>query len=154
MEIYRKTHGMTGTPTYFSWGSMIQRCLNPKAVVYQKYGGKGILVCEDWKKFENFYRDMGDRPEGTSLDRIDVNGNYCKENCRWADRKTQAFNQKQERRNKSGRTGVIWHKKAKKWMASIAVDRKSIYLGLFENFEDAVKAREDAELKYYGAVKK
>lgn len=50
MEIYRKTHGMTGTPTYFSWGSMIQRCLNPKAVVYQKYGGNGILVCEDWKK--------------------------------------------------------------------------------------------------------
>ena len=49
---------------------------------------------------------------------------------------------------------MIWHKKAKKWMASIAVDRKSIYLGLFENFEDAVKAREDAELKYYGAVKK
>lgn len=79
------THGMSNTPTHSSWRSMIQRCYNPKCSKYEYYGGKGITVCDKWRFFEGFYDDMGRRPEGTSLDRIDVTGSYEPSNCRWLD---------------------------------------------------------------------
>jgi hypothetical protein len=72
---------------------MIQRCTNPNSEYYADYGGRGITVCEDWLKFENFYRDMGDRPsKDHSIDRSDNNGNYCKDNCRWRTNKEQQNN--------------------------------------------------------------
>lgn len=88
-------HGHTTgkfSPEYHSWSCMIQRCTNPKRKSYKHYGGKGVRVCSSWLVFENFLSDMGARPEGTSLDRIDVHGDYTPENCRWADRVTQARN--------------------------------------------------------------
>lgn len=72
---------------------MISRCHNPKATGYENYGGRGVVVCSRWREsFWNFYEDMGDRPEGTTLDRIDVDGNYEPTNCRWADLETQSNN--------------------------------------------------------------
>lgn len=83
------------TPTYYSWKMMIQRCTNPNAGNYSRYGGAGVTVCDRWLDFVNFLEDMGERPEGTSIDRIDPYGNYEPDNCRWADAKTQQNNQRE-----------------------------------------------------------
>ncbi len=92
---YGRTHGMTNTPAHVSWRSMLTRCRNQNHDSYPDYGGRGITVCERWLRFENFYADMGERPEGTSLDRIDRDGNYEASNCRWA---TLAEQQRNKRR--------------------------------------------------------
>ena len=81
-----------------SWGSMKQRCTNKNACGYKNYGGRGVKICDRWLDplygFKNFYKDMGERLENTSLDRINVDGDYCKENCRWATPKEQNRNRR------------------------------------------------------------
>ena len=89
---------MINTKVYRCWQSMKQRCLNKNDIGYKNYGGRGITVCPEWlNSFKNFYADMGKKPEGLSLDRIDNDGNYCKENCRWATLEEQHNNTRANR---------------------------------------------------------
>jgi hypothetical protein len=86
-------HGMKGTPEYSAWGAMKGRCSNPKYDNYHNYGGRGITVCEEWSNsFTQFFKDLGPRPEGCSLDRIDVDGNYEPGNVRWGTEEEQCNN--------------------------------------------------------------
>ena len=100
-------HGMCGTRTYKSWQGMKTRCFNKNTPRYYNYGGRGITVCKEWLIFENFFDDMGVRPLKTSLDRIDNNGNYEPNNCRWADIFIQNNNTRNNIINKKGRQNII-----------------------------------------------
>ena len=87
------THGKRKDPIYAVWNMMVQRCTHPSNKEYKHYGARGTTVCDSWRKFENFYRDMGDAPfERATLDRIDNDKGYSKENCRWATYKEQQSN--------------------------------------------------------------
>ena len=88
-------HGMTDSPTWTSWMAMIKRCYGKYSINYENYGGRGIEVCKRWvDSFEEFLADMGERPEGMTLDRIDSSGDYEPGNCRWATKKQQDRNRK------------------------------------------------------------
>lgn len=95
----RHGHNRKGihSPTYRSWTSMTSRCSNPKDPSFMYYGERGVSVCERWREFENFLHDMGVRPPGKTIDRLNSNGNYEPGNCRWATPKEQIQNRRQIR---------------------------------------------------------
>ena len=91
-------HGLSKTPEYNAWVNMKARCLNPNHKAYSDYGGRGISVCDRWLNLENFLADMGSRPTAKhSLDRIDNNGDYSAENCKWSTKAEQSNNQRTNR---------------------------------------------------------
>lgn len=99
-------HGMEATPTYYTWRTMKARCLDKNNHNYKRYGARGIKICDRWLEFKNFFEDMGEKPKGYQIDRIDNNGNYEPGNCRWVTPKENSNNRRKR--------PVVWNIKKQK----------------------------------------
>lgn len=154
--LHNRKHGAADHPLYNVWNGMLQRCYNTNNKSYGCYGGRGISVCEAWRDpytgFSQFLQDIGEKPDGCSLERKDVNSGYSPENCVWAKASIQNYNKTKFKTNTSGRTGVYVRYDGA-FMAKIGVGGRVISLGAYSTFEEACEAREEAESKYYGFVK-
>ena len=133
-----KTHGLGSTRLYPIWASIKKRTLNLKTVDYINYGGRGITICDEWKNdFMSFYNwailNGYEENKGLSIDRIDNDGNYCPENCRWTTRTIQSRNQRLYKNNSSGYKGVSFYKNYKMFVVQIVVNKKRIHLGYFHS---------------------
>ena len=140
-EILDKTkHGLSNHRIYKTWSSMIRRCSNKKDANYKNYGGRGISVCDRWNDVSNFIEDMYPTfKEGLSIHRVNNDGNYEPSNCAWENKNTQArVTRKVMSTNTSGYRGVS--EKNGKFQATIGIDGKYKYLGLFLTAEEAAKA--------------
>ena len=149
------THGMSKTPEYGAWQGMKHRCQNKNNKRYNSYGGRGIKVCNRWlDSFENFLADMELKPSKIhSIDRIDNDGDYTPENCRWATPKQQMANRREtseyyiaspSARNKTGISGVSFDAKKNRFIASFKQKKVSTLAGFFE----ACCIRKSAEAKF------
>lgn len=146
--------GLSQEKTYSSWSSMIKRCNG----LDEMYVEKGRKVCDRWLEiggqgFLNFLTDMGERPEGTTLERMDNSLDYFPENCKWEIKGKQCYNRDLFKNSTSGKTGVHQRKDSDKWRAFINFEGKRINLRTFTTFDEAVRVREQAELEYYGFIK-
>lgn len=137
---------------YNTWQHMHARCEKPTTAHYDIYGGRGITVCPEWSGQGGFdcFREWAlshGYADDLEIDRIDVNGNYEPNNCRFA---TVSINRSNKRpRGKSGTTGVYFKTASKKWVAKITINGKCKHLGYFDNKEDAITARKKAEAEYW-----
>lgn len=138
-------HGLSDHPVYDCWVAMKARCYNKKNHAYKWYGARGIKVCDQWlNSFEDFLNDMG-MPKGKTLDRINVNGNYSPDNCRWITHQEQQLN----RTNNNKHPGVSYEKSRNKYVAEIRANNKRYFLGRFDLLEDAQHARRKAEVELW-----
>jgi len=140
-------HGLTNHPTYSVWSSIKTRCYNPKSDNYERYGGRGITMCDEWKNnplafsehvsmLENYGRT------GYSIDRICNDGNYEPGNLKWSTRHGQQTNQRTYSNNKSGYVGVSFNKKHEKWRSQITIHGEEKYLGRYNTAKEAAIARD------------
>lgn len=150
-DVNKAYHGMAKSPENTAWSNMKTRCYNKNTGRYHSYGGRGITVCDEWlNSFSKFYQDMGDKPNPKdSLDRIDNNKGYSKENCRWTSDVIQCRNQGIRKDNKTGCKGVNFNKCVNKYEVGISVNKKRIYLGIYNTLNEAIEVRKEAELKYW-----
>jgi len=135
---------------FVAFDSMRQRCNNPKAISYPNYGARGITIDPAWDHFAAFIRDMGPRPPGTSIDRIDNDAGYCKSNCRWATRETQMRNTRVRKDSVSGVKGVNMHS-CGRWRAYLCLGPKMVSGGYHDNIDDAIAARKELERIHWPA---
>lgn len=123
----RTVHGQADSPTYNVWLTMRRRCNDPKVPAYPNYGGRGITVCERWESFVNFYADMGERPEGMTIERVDNNKGYSPDNCVWATPQQQNLNKRT--------TVYVLYQGEERKLAELArespVSRETFYLRVF-----------------------
>ena len=146
MNNQKVMHGGTYHPLYKVWINMKSRCFNPNATGYENYGGRGITVCKEWQyDFVNFHRwaiGVGYDPSLT-IDRKENDGDYEPGNCRFVSRKYQSLNRRLPHKKTSVFRGVCWHKGAGKWMATVKINRKQTYIGIFESQIEAAEARDN-----------
>jgi len=137
---------------YYVHRGIVNRCTSPNHSGYKKYGSRGIKVCDRWigvDGFTNFIEDMGERPEGKSIDRIDNDGDYEPNNCRWATNEEQARNKRIYKTNTSKVQGVDFCKRDNTWRVRIGKNGRRINLGGYKLYAEAVVARRQGELMYW-----
>lgn len=141
-----KTHGYSHTKLGRVFDGMKQRCNNPNNKNYEKYGGRGIRICTEWLNDPKIFFDWAIKngyKEGLSIDRINVNGNYEPDNCRWTDSETQCLNQRIRKDNKTGYKGIYYSKGV--YRVQIRRNKKRYYFGSYKTLPEAVKALEEAK---------
>lgn len=146
-------HNLTNHRLYKIYYGMKQRCYNSNVPHFHNYGGRGIAICEEWldkeSGFISFYNWSMDNgyADDLTIDRINNNGNYAPNNCKWATNNEQMHNRRIK--NNAGVSGVAWDKTMNKWHAKIKINYNNIHLGYFDNIEEAIKIRKLAEQKYW-----
>ena len=146
-----ETHGMSNTPIYRVWTDLKNRCTSPNNKQYKDYGGRGIVVCAEWvDSFLTFYRDMGDIPfKGAQIDRRNTNGDYSKDNCRWASRSLNMANKK-TRVTTLPRGVQLNGKTTFRYKARIQIEKINYKLGVYDTIEEASAAHKLMYQEWYG----
>lgn len=152
----KTTHGMSHTRLYQCWADMKTRCQCENNSFYHRYGGRGIKVCDAWQSFEPFmvWALANGYDDSLTLDRIDNDGNYCPENCKWSTQSEQSYN-KTHIPNKYGHKGIRLSVRSNGeicgYKAVIWKDGKEVYLGFSKSLDEAIKIQEDGAYKYGSA---
>lgn len=147
------THGRSQNknPTYSSWKACIERCRNPNVRCFPRYGGRGITICDRWLiSFSNFLEDMGERPDGHTLDRIDNEGQYCKENCKWSTPKEQGNNRQNSPIITCGNITLS----LMQWSEKTGLSKSLIYARIFRQNWSSEKALTTPKIEIYAHPKR